>query len=90
MARLKRIQRPETEQHLRVVYCSQGFAEAEIVRSFLESNGIKSVFKGAGAQSILPQTNSRMGAIKVCVLEKDLHLAEELLRKLEKPRDKKE
>jgi len=40
------------------------------------------VFKGGGAQSILPQTTNGMGAIKICVLENDLPLAEKLLKKL--------
>ncbi len=79
----------DTNQCLKEVFRSQGFAEAEVVRSYLESNGIKSVFKGTGAQSILPQTTDGMGAIQVCVLEKDLALAEELLKKFKNPTNSK-
>lgn len=81
---------PEQRQCLKEVFASQGFAEAEVIRSYLESNGIKSVFKGTGAQSILPQTTDGMGAIKICVLEEDLPLAEGLLKKLRNTQSKKE
>lgn len=78
----KKPKNAQADQCLKEVRTSQGFVEAEVVRSYLESNGIKCVFKGSGAQSILPQTTDGMGAIKICVLEKDMPLAEKLLKKL--------
>ncbi len=80
--KLKRPKDAQASQSLKEVHTSQGFVEAEVIRSYLESNGIRSVFKGSGAQSILPQTTDGMGAIKICVLEEDLPLAEKLLKKL--------
>ncbi len=80
----------ETGQCLKEVYHAQGFAEAEVIRSYLESNGIRSVFKGTGAQSIMPQITDGMGAIQVCVLEKEKALAEELLKEFKNsPNSKK-
>jgi hypothetical protein len=79
---MKKPKDAQPNQALKEVHTSQGFVEAEVIRSYLESNGIRSVFKGSGAQSILPQTTNGMGAIKVCVLEKDLPLAMKLLKRL--------
>lgn len=86
---LKAKKRADTESNegLQVVHTSQGHVEAEVIRSYLESNGIRSVFRGSGAQSILPQTTDGMGAIQICVLEKDAALAEELLKNLKLGRE---
>jgi len=69
-------------QGLTEVQTAMGFVEAEVIRSYLESNGIKCVFKGTGAQSIMPQTTDGMGQIKIYVLDEDAELAEELLKQL--------
>jgi hypothetical protein len=83
-AKLKRKAPKEPRECLRVVQTSMGFVEAEIIRSYLESNGIKTVFQGTGAQSILPQTTDGMGKIEVCVLERDLPLARQLLKEFDR------
>ncbi len=69
-------------QSLTEVHTSMGFVEAEVIKSYLESSGIKCVFKGTGAQSIMPQTTNGMGQIKIYVMDEDVELAEELLKKL--------
>jgi hypothetical protein len=83
-ARKKATSERETRQNLKEVQTCMGFVEAEVIRSFLENNGIKCVFKGSGAQSILPQTTDGLGEIKIFVLENDFALAQKLLKKLEK------
>jgi len=87
-ARQKPTDKKESRQNLREVQTSMGFVEAEVIRSYLESNGIKCVFKGSGAQSIFPQTTDGLGEIKVYVLEKDFPLALQLLKELKKANKK--
>ncbi len=55
-ARKKATSEKETRQNLKEVQTCMGLMEAEVIRSFLENNGMRCVFKGSGAQSILPQT----------------------------------
>lgn len=57
----------------------QGPVEAEIIKSFLESNGISCVFRGKVVQSVHPFSADGLGQIKILVMKKDRKLAERLL-----------
>lgn len=56
-----------------------GPVEAEVIKSFLESNGIPCAFRGKVAQSIHPFSADGLGEIKILVSEKDYELAKELI-----------
>lgn len=60
-----------------------GLAEAEVIRSFLESNSIRCVFRHDMVQSIYPISVDGLGEIKIFVSESDLPVAKRLLE--EKP-----
>lgn len=56
-----------------------GPAEAEVIKSFLESHGIPCIFRGKVVQSIHPFSANGLGEIKILVSEKDYKLAKKLL-----------
>ena len=57
-----------------------GSSEAEVIRSFLESEGIQCVLKGRVVESVLPFTADGLGEIRVFVTAEDFELAEKLLK----------
>ncbi|MFQ6069289.1 MAG: putative signal transducing protein [Candidatus Aminicenantales bacterium] len=57
-----------------------GVAEAEVIKSYLENNGIPCLYRGQVVQSIHPFTADGLGEIKILVFEKDLKLARKLLK----------
>jgi Putative prokaryotic signal transducing protein len=56
-----------------------GPVEAEVIRNFLESQGISCILRGQMAQSVYPISVDGMGEIKVMVSEADYPQASELL-----------
>jgi hypothetical protein len=56
-----------------------GSVEAEVIRSFLASNGIASILGGTIVQSIYPVTVNGLGEIRILVAEKDFPIAKRLL-----------
>jgi len=57
-----------------------GQAEAEVIRSLLESEGIQCVLKGRIVQSVYPITADGLGEVRVFVAAEDFDLAEKLLK----------
>jgi hypothetical protein len=57
-----------------------GSAEAEVIRSLLESEGIQCILKGRVVQSVLRYTADGLGEIRVFVAAEDFELAESLLK----------
>ncbi len=57
-----------------------GSVEAEVIKSFLESQGISCLLKGLVVQSVHPFSMDGLGEIKILVHEKDYALAQELLK----------
>lgn len=57
-----------------------GSVEAEVVKSFLESQGISCLLKGLVVQSVHPFSMDGLGEIKIFVHEKDYALAKDLLK----------
>ncbi len=64
---------------LKEVYSVWGPAEAEVIKSFLESNGIKCLLKGLVVQSVHPFSADGLGEIKIFVAEKDYDIAKKLI-----------
>ena len=70
----------EPESEFQEVYKAWGSAEAQVVKSFLESHGIPCLLTGLVVQSVHPFTMNGLGEIKILVSKKDHPLAEELLK----------
>jgi hypothetical protein len=64
---------------LRELTTVMGPVEAEVIKTFLESQGIPCILRGRMAQSVYPFSVDGMGEIKIMVSEVDLPLARELL-----------
>lgn len=56
-----------------------GPAEAEVIKSFLESHGISCILKGLVVQSVHPFSMDGLGEIKILVSENDSEMAQKLL-----------
>ena len=69
----------KTNTQIKEVYSVWGPAEAEVIKSFLESNGIQCILKGLVVQSVHPFSADGLGEIKIFVLEKDYELARKLI-----------
>lgn len=59
-----------------------GPAEAEVVKNFLESQGVSCLIRGQVPRFIYPVAVDGLAEFKVLVADKDLELARELLKKL--------
>jgi hypothetical protein len=70
----------DRESEFREVYKAWGSAEAEVVKSFLQSHGIPCLLKGLVVQSVHAFSMDGLGEIKILVPEKDHSLAEKLLK----------
>jgi hypothetical protein len=57
-----------------------GPVEAEVIKNFLESNGILCILRGEIVQSVSPISVDGMGEMKILVSEKDYDLAKKLLK----------
>ena len=71
----------ELDLKLKEVIKVWGPAEAEVIRSFLQSHGISCLFRGQVVQSVHPFSADGLGEIKILVSEKDFSLAKKLLEK---------
>jgi ADP-ribose pyrophosphatase YjhB (NUDIX family) len=60
-----------------------GPAEAEVIKSYLESNGIPSLLRTRVPHSIIPLTSDGLGEVKILVLDEDYETAKKLLETLE-------
>lgn len=72
--------REDLKAEFKEVYKAWGSAEAEVVKSFLESHGIPCMLKGLVVQSVHPFSMNGLGEIKILVPKKDHALAEKLLK----------
>ncbi len=69
----------DPDSKLKEVYSVWGPAEAEVIKSFLESNGIKCLLKGLVVQSVHPFSADGLGEVKIFVAEKDYEVAKKLI-----------
>jgi hypothetical protein len=72
--------KPENDVKLKEVRKVWGPVEAEVIKNFLESNGILCILKGEVVQAVSPISVDGMGAVKILVSEKDYDLAMKLLK----------
>jgi hypothetical protein len=73
--------KPEGDTNLKEVHKVWGPVEAEIIKSYLESNGIICILRGRVVQSVHPFSADGLGEIKILVAERDYHAAQELIKK---------
>lgn len=71
--------------NMKEVHRVWGLAEADVIKSFLESNGIACIYHGLVVPSIYSFTTDGMGEIRIMVKESDYETAKELLEKTEIP-----
>lgn len=64
-----------------------GPAEAEVIKNFLESQGVSCLILGQVPRFIYPVAVDGLAEFKVLVAEKDLELAKELIKKLPEPEE---
>ena len=67
------------ESHLKLVRSVWGPVEAEVIKSFLESQGIACILKGLVVQSIHTFSVNGLGETKIFVDEADYKLAKKLI-----------
>jgi hypothetical protein len=72
---------PKAEKNMKLVELTRvmGPVEAEVIKNFLESQGIDCVLQGQMVQAIYPILVDGLAEIKVMVSEKDYLTAKDLL-----------
>jgi hypothetical protein len=71
--------------NLKEVHRVWGLSEADVIKSYLESNGIECIFRGLVVPSVYSFTTDGMGEIRIMVKDEDFHTATALLEKPEIP-----
>lgn len=71
--------KPARDRKLVELMRVMGPVEAEVIKNFLESQGIACILQGQMVQSVYPMNVDGMGELKVMVTEDDYPLAKELL-----------
>ena len=81
--------KPKADKNLKLRELTRvmGPVEAEVIRNFLESQGIPCILSGQMVQSIYPIAVDGMGELRVMVSESDYSLAQELLAQLPLPEE---
>jgi len=69
----------EEDLRLKELHTVWGPVEADVIKSFLESNGISCLLRGKVVQPVLPFSADGLGEIKIFVSKKDHALAKKLL-----------
>ena len=64
---------------LKELHSVWGPVEAEVLKSFLESHGVKCILKGLVVQSVHPFSADGLGEVKIFVAEKDYIKAKKLI-----------
>jgi hypothetical protein len=80
--------KPDQESNLKEVAKVWGPVEAEVIKSFLESQGIPCLLRGLVVQSVHPFSADGLGEIRIMVREEDFSTAEKLLQEIEINREK--
>jgi hypothetical protein len=75
----KKGQKKDKDMKLKELCRVMGPVEAEVVKSFLESNGITCLMRGTWVQSVAPMSTDGLGEIRILVAETDYAVAKELL-----------
>ncbi len=80
--------KPDQDSNLKEVAKVWGPVEAEVIKSFLESQGIPCLLRGLVVQSVHPFSADGLGEIRIMVREEDFPAAEKLLQEIELDREK--
>ena len=72
--------RSEEDKDLKELHKVWGPVEAEVLKSYLESNGISCILRGQVVQSVHPFSADGLAEIKIFVPKKDYKTAKELLK----------
>ncbi len=80
--------KPDQDSNLKEVAKVWGPVEAEVIKSFLESQGIPCLLRGLVVQSVHPFSADGLGEIRIMVREEDFSAAEKLLQEIELSREK--
>jgi hypothetical protein len=59
-----------------------GLAEADVIKSFLESNGIACIYRGLNVPSVYTFTTDGMGEIRIMVKDEDFETAQSLVNEI--------
>ena len=78
-----RIPEDERRLDLQEVTRVHGPVEAEVIKNFLEAEGVPCFFKGLTVPSVHPFTADGLGEIRIFVPAKDLETAKSLLENLD-------
>jgi len=70
----------DADVNLKEVHRVWGLSEADIIQSFLESNGIDCVFQGRNVLSVYAFTTDGLGEVRIMVKESDYETAKALLK----------
>ncbi len=70
----------EEDLGLKEVHTVWGPVEADVIKSFLQSNGISCLLRGRVVQSVHPFSTDGLGEVKILVPKKDYALAKKLLK----------
>lgn len=79
--------KPDQDSKLKEVAKVWGPVEAEVIKSFLESQGIPCLFRGLVVQSVHPFSADGLGEIRIMVREEDAPAAEKLLQEIDLNRE---
>ncbi len=71
----------KNDDKLKEVHKVMGSVEAEVVKSLLESYGIKAALQSLIVQSVHPFTVDGLGEIKIMVTEEDYEAARDIIEK---------
>jgi hypothetical protein len=78
---------PDRELDLKELCTVWGPFEADVVKSFLESNGIRCLIRGRMVPFVYPFTVDGLAEFKIFVQEADFETAKELLAAMPPPED---
>jgi hypothetical protein len=74
-----KVRKPAKDTKLMELVRVMGPVEAEVIKNFLESQGIACILQGQMVQSVYPMSVDGMGELRVMVSEEDFPAAKELL-----------
>lgn len=78
---MEKRKKKKEDVELKEVHKVWGPAEAEVIKSLLDSHGIPCILRGQVVHSVFPYSTNGLGEIKILVSERDYPSAKELLDK---------
>jgi len=69
--------------HLIEVYVANGMTDANLIKMYLEANGVSVVLYPPSSSSVYPTTIGELGEIPICVAQQQVEAAKFFLARLE-------